>query len=106
MICMGDCLRIVYQQPGARIESAPMTNAHHLLRTCEVCGKIFPERNVVSGEMVRKEFAAEIRKYIPSWSRESFICQEDLAKCRGTYVHSLREQFGRDGPALGRVLSR
>ena len=33
-----------------------------------VCGKSFPARHIVSGEIVRKEIATEILKTVPDWS--------------------------------------
>ncbi|MBU0663728.1 MAG: DUF1003 domain-containing protein [Proteobacteria bacterium] len=61
------------------------------LKTCAICGKSFPARNVVSGEIIRKEIAAEILKTYPEWSSEKFICGVDLTNFRGLYVHSLLE---------------
>jgi uncharacterized membrane protein len=60
-------------------------------KTCAICGKSFPARNVVSGEIVRKELAAEILESYPNWSAEQFICREDLATMRGKYVHDMLE---------------
>jgi uncharacterized membrane protein len=60
-------------------------------KACAICGKFFPARNVVSGEIIRKEIAAEIRKVVPAWSSEHFICRGDLADVRGKYVHALLE---------------
>lgn len=68
-----------------------MTSKNDLLKTCAICGKSFPARNVVSGEIVRKEIAAEILKSCPDWSAEKFICRADLAEVRGKYVHFLLE---------------
>ena len=68
-----------------------MTAKNGLIRTCAVCGKDFPERNVVSGEAIRKEIADEIVKAVPTWSPQSCICRPDLARVRGRYVHSLLE---------------
>ncbi len=60
-------------------------------KTCAICGKSFPQRNVVSGEIIRKEIAAEILKSHPEWSPDKFICKADLTEFRGKYVHSLLE---------------
>jgi uncharacterized membrane protein len=60
-------------------------------RTCAICGKSFAPRNVVSGELIRKEIADEILKTHPDWSTEKYICKPDLADYRGKYVHSLLE---------------
>ena len=58
-------------------------------RTCAICGKSFPPRAVVPGEIVRKEIAAEILKTNPEWSSDKFICRADLTEMRGRYVHAL-----------------
>ncbi len=68
-----------------------MTNQNSSPKTCAICGKSFPSRNVVSGEIVRKEIAEEIRKVFPAWSPEHFICHGDLTDVRGKYVHALLE---------------
>ena len=68
-----------------------MTNKSTVTRTCAACGRSFPERGVVSGQIVRKEIADEILKECPDWGVEKFICRADLAKFRGNYVHSLLE---------------
>ena len=60
-------------------------------KTCAVCGKSFPPRNILSGELVRKELTGEILKLLPDWSAEKYICRDDLARIRGNYVHSLLE---------------
>lgn len=61
------------------------------MRTCAICGKSFPARTVISGEIIRKEIAAEILKTHPDWSSDKFICRPDLADLRGKYVESLLE---------------
>lgn len=68
-----------------------MTTQSNSSKVCAVCGKSFPAHDVVSGEIVRKEIAAEIRKGFPAWSSEHFICRSDLANVRGRYVHALLE---------------
>ncbi len=57
--------------------------------TCAICGKSFSARNVVSGELVRKEIAEEILKTNPDWSADKFICRADLADYRDRYLQSL-----------------
>jgi uncharacterized membrane protein len=68
-----------------------MTSKNTVQRTCAICGKSFSPRDVVSGEIIRKEIAAEIFKKYPEWSSEKFICRADLTELRGQYVHSLLE---------------
>ncbi|WP_051603080.1 DUF1003 domain-containing protein [Simplicispira psychrophila] len=68
-----------------------MSAKNGLTRMCALCGKDFPERNVISGEAVRKEMSDEILKVLPTWSSASYICRPDLARVRGRYVHDLLE---------------
>ena len=64
---------------------------HSSAKICAICGKSFPLRSVVSGEIIRKELAAEICKIQPEWSSQSFICRPDLTEIRGKYVHDMLE---------------
>jgi uncharacterized membrane protein len=68
-----------------------MTARNALLQTCAICGKTFPERALISGELVRAEIAAEILKTCPDWSPDKYICRADLTDYRGRYVHTLLE---------------
>jgi len=68
-----------------------MTSKNTVQRTCAICGKSFSPRDVVSGEIIRKEIAAEILKSCPEWSSGKFICRADLMEARGQYVRSLLE---------------
>jgi uncharacterized membrane protein len=45
----------------------------------------------VSGAIVREPIAELIRLDFPDWSPEKFICDEDLTRYRGRYVHALLE---------------
>jgi uncharacterized membrane protein len=68
-----------------------MTTQNDSSKVCAICGKTFPASGVVSGEIVRKEIASEIRKDFPAWSSAHFICRADLTDVRGRYVHALLE---------------
>lgn len=68
-----------------------MPTANASLKNCAVCGQSFSARSVISGELVRAEIGAEIRKTVPDWSSDKFICRADLAQVRGKYVHALLE---------------
>jgi len=61
------------------------------MHRCAVCGRDFPDRDLVPAEAVRDPIAEEIVHDHPNWSSESYICQTDLAKYRSKYVHSLLE---------------
>jgi uncharacterized membrane protein len=75
---------------GRRVEGqASMTSKNSSHKVCAICGKSFSSHDVTSGEIVRKEIAAEILKSFPDWSPDKFICRADLNEFRGKYVHSL-----------------
>ena len=59
--------------------------------TCAICGKVFAERDIVAGAVIRETIIQEIRKEYPNWSSEDSICRFDLTKFRTKYVHSLLE---------------
>lgn len=64
-------------------------------RQCAVCGKSFPLKDLVSGEVIRNVISDEILKDHPDWSYSSFICRADLADYRIKYVQSrLRSEKG------------
>lgn len=75
-------------------------------RVCAICGKSFPSRSIVSGEIIRKEIAEEIRKILPTWSSESYICRPDLTDIRGKYVHALLESERGELSSLEREVVR
>ncbi len=60
-------------------------------RTCHICGKSFPERELRAGGALREAINEEIREVHPDWSQEKFICRPDLAVFRTRYVHGLLE---------------
>ena len=59
---------------------------------CEVCGRDFPSKSIVSAAMVRIPIAELIRRAHPNWSEESHICLGDLNKFRGDYVEQTLKQ--------------
>lgn len=68
-----------------------MTSKTHSHRTCAICRKSFPARNIVSGELVRKELTAQILKEFGDWTPKMFICRTDLSRFRANYVHDILE---------------
>jgi hypothetical protein len=68
-----------------------MSKSGNHRRSCAICGKTFPARDVVAGAFVRDAVADEIRRDHPEWSAESFICRPDLTRYRTKYVHSILE---------------
>ena len=57
--------------------------------TCQICGKTFPARELIAAPLIRTNILNTIRADHPDWSPTSRICQKDLARYRGQYVHSL-----------------
>jgi uncharacterized membrane protein len=68
-----------------------MNKRASISHTCAVCHKTFPSSEIISGELVRNEIAAEIRRSVPDWSTDKFICRPDLTSVRSKYVQSLLE---------------
>ncbi len=60
-------------------------------KTCAVCGKGFPVRDLVPGVAVRDVIANEILREHPEWSQDKLICRPDLNHYRSKYVHTLLE---------------
>ncbi|MDD5276013.1 MAG: DUF1003 domain-containing protein [Methylovulum sp.] len=60
-------------------------------RKCAVCGKSFPQREVVPSEAVRDNISQLILRDHPDWSTEAFICLPDLSRYNANYVESLIE---------------
>ena len=63
----------------------------HTMGTCAICGRAFPARELVPGELVRPEVGEELAKTTPGWSSDKAVCHADLAKARAAYVHDLLE---------------
>ncbi len=49
-----------------------MTKSGNHRRSCTICGKTFPVREVVAGTFVRDPIADEIRRDHPEWSADAF----------------------------------
>ena len=58
---------------------------------CQVCGKQKNYTETIRAASIRDAIASIIRKAIPSWSPDGYICREDLQKFRTEYLHSLLE---------------
>lgn len=65
--------------------------AQNLPHACAVCGRPFPERQLVRGAVVQSNIAERIQRDHPDWSAESYICRPDLARYRADYVQALLE---------------
>ncbi len=60
-------------------------------RTCALCGKALPDRDLVPGAILRGAIADEIKSEHPDWSADRFVCRSDLNAYRTRYVHRLLE---------------
>jgi uncharacterized membrane protein len=66
-----------------------MSKFPKMLRKCAVCGKDFPQRQVVSGAAVRDSITELILVEHPDWSPDEFICHADLSRYNANYVEAL-----------------
>ena len=66
-----------------------MARNHHTPRTCTICGKSYPPRELFPAETVRGALSELILKDHPAWSGEGFICRMDLARYNSQFVRSL-----------------
>src|SRR4030095_107627 len=58
-------------------------------RSCSICGRALPPRQLVARALVRGTTDDLIRAEHPEWSSESLICREDLARYRAQYVSKM-----------------
>jgi uncharacterized membrane protein len=56
---------------------------------CAICGKTFPMKDLVKGEMIRDQVEDLIRLDKPDWVSENYICENDLAAYRLKYVQNI-----------------
>jgi uncharacterized membrane protein len=70
-------------------ETSAMTRASPSQRTCAVCKKPFPVRQLVPAAAVREALAELIRRDHPGWASESSICRSDLSRYSAEYVESV-----------------
>lgn len=68
-----------------------MTKGQAIQRRCAVCGKSFPERELISGAAVRDSLSDLIARDHPDWSTDDVICRDDLSRYSAAYVESLLE---------------
>ena len=59
---------------------------------CEICGKIFPEEELITGHGIRHEIEDLIRIDHPEWTDDSRMCREDFNIYRIRYIMNLIEQ--------------
>lgn len=60
-------------------------------RSCSICGRLFPETELIPGVGIRNEIEQLIRADHPSWSDASFICRDDFDTFRIRYISGMIE---------------
>lgn len=58
---------------------------------CEICGKTFPEGQLISGHGIRHEIERLIIKDYPTWDDNGLICQDDFNIYRVKYISGIIE---------------
>jgi uncharacterized membrane protein len=59
---------------------------------CEICKKLFPEDQLITGHGIRHEIENLIRKDHPDWNDNSRICKDDFNTFRIKYIIKLIEE--------------
>jgi uncharacterized membrane protein len=60
-----------------------------------VCGRRRSEAPLIRADLVRPRLAEQIARRVPGWSKEGYICLDDLNRLRAEYVESaLQEGVG------------
>jgi uncharacterized membrane protein len=59
---------------------------------CDMCGKIFPENQLITGHGIRHEIEELIKKDRPEWSDASRICKDDFNIFRMKYIVNMVEE--------------
>ena len=70
--------------------------------TCQVCHNRFPPARLTPAALVRPAMVERIRRQIPEWSEQGFICRHDLNRFRANYIQELLEQERGDLTSLDR----
>ena len=65
------------------------TRAAH---ACQICGRRRNEVPLIRAELVRPRLAQEIARHVPGWSKDGFICLDDLDGFRADYVEAMLQE--------------
>ena len=68
-----------------------MKSFPQLSLSCSVCGKTKSKSQMIPAALVRNAIADQIRKELPDWSAEGYICVTDLNRFRMRYIEDLLE---------------
>ncbi len=58
---------------------------------CGICARRFSIGEAIAGSLVSEPVAGSIQKAHPGWSRQGYICREDLNRFRAKYVQDALE---------------
>jgi uncharacterized membrane protein len=62
---------------------------------CQVCGRNREEVPLVAAALIRPRLIDRVAKQVPGWSKDGFICLEDLNRFRAQYVEAvLQDEIG------------
>jgi uncharacterized membrane protein len=56
---------------------------------CQICGQAKSRSELVAAALIRTPLLERIRRAVPAWSQDGFICHDDLNRFRGEYVQDL-----------------
>jgi len=73
-----------------------MTTLRSPSRRCAVCGRTVPARDAVPAAVVRDSIGRLILQDHPQWSRDGFLCRNDLKRYRARYIESLLQSEKRE----------
>jgi uncharacterized membrane protein len=59
---------------------------------CQVCHNHFAPSRLTPAALVRPILVERIRRQVPDWSDQGFICRHDLNRLRANYIQELLEQ--------------
>lgn len=58
---------------------------------CQVCKQVKPAGELAPAALVRNSLQELIRKQVPDWSDQGFICRDDLERFRTSYIRQILE---------------
>jgi uncharacterized membrane protein len=59
---------------------------------CQVCGKEKKQNDIVASDLIRDPVVDVIRKSVPEWRPDGYICTEDLNRFRVQYIEEMLER--------------
>ncbi len=59
---------------------------------CQICGRHRGEVPLIHGELIRPRLALQIAKQVPGWSKDGYICLDDLNRFRADYVEAVLQE--------------